>query len=321
MSATTPESSTPQQQGEDQEAAHTFDYQQMRDDPGKYVGYRGYGYFVSSTDDFGQYRSFDALNATVMLRQQAEIAKIEQDLETRERQLRSPDRAVHNGTFLKNPDEERMRLLDEAQAKLEQYYRYTHSYVQFKQGTSTTERERDNLKRWHGCNKNAIDQDEKKYIHKEDLHRILPKAIDPVRDILLGWKYFRKLPFWKSPAKEELPYFADPDNETVASTEDELPIENQLPYYISPGRVTVAPTEKVDRMAKLVTATMGMVLILGPIWTLAYITELHFRLLVVSIAISAFAYFLAHLHPEPSYDVFPPTGGYAAVLMVYLSAT
>ncbi|KAL4909547.1 hypothetical protein BDW74DRAFT_174749 [Aspergillus multicolor] len=312
MSATVAESSGAQQSrpGGQHRRKFNFSRPQMRNDRKKFVGMLArYARFKGSNSDLSHYRSFDTLNATVMLYQEADLTDVERRVGNRQMKLCEPDGSEHNEIFIERPkkegdenpppkpDPQLAALLEEARVKLDRYYRYTRNYVKFKKSTSTTKRERSNLRTWHKRNPGAIDKEERVYIDKDDLPRILPKAADPVRDSLFGFDFFWDLPIWKKPAKrakQELPLQETADSDEELSTEEEeeeqSPTERELHYYSG------------ERSA-------------------LFITEIHYRLLVVPASILAFGYFLALIRPDPSQDAIAPMAGYAAVVMVYMAAT
>ena len=88
----------------------------------KYAGYRSFCQFVSSDEDFFVLRRFGTLSARVLLNLQDQLARLEEELEAIEQQLRqrdSPD--VHNGSFRGDPQEERKKKITEAQHVLREY--------------------------------------------------------------------------------------------------------------------------------------------------------------------------------------------------------
>ena len=91
-----------------------------RRQPWKYIGYKVFSHWIASSDEFFHIRRFDALNARVVLFLQDEISQLEEELEN----LDDPSKQqnlVNNGSFRKDPLEDRKILIGDILKKLEQY--------------------------------------------------------------------------------------------------------------------------------------------------------------------------------------------------------
>ena len=91
----------------------------------KYTGYRSFCKFVSSDEDFFILRRFGALSARVLLDLQDQLTCLEADLEALEQHHRQKDVPdIHNGSFRRETQPERKRLVSEAQRLLREYSKY-----------------------------------------------------------------------------------------------------------------------------------------------------------------------------------------------------
>ncbi|RDW92781.1 uncharacterized protein DSM5745_00103 [Aspergillus mulundensis] len=268
----------------------------------KLVGYRGYSELVSSDGDFSHYRRFDRLNAHVTLMLQDEIVELEAQLEERELEARKPPRqnASHNGAFRSKAYKDRKAILHKAKAKLERYYAYITTYIRLRNCAETTDRERESLKQWQMNNDQTIHENERGYLEKEDLIRTVPKDPNPMRDLLVNSSLFRSLPFWR-PRHHE----------------------GQLPYYVGEDSVIYAEDWIIDLCAKLLIVALGLILLLAPIWLLAYLDELLSKLALVSVFIFSFSALLTALTRDSlkTIEFFSAIAGYSAILMVYMGST
>ena len=90
--------------------------------PWKYAGYRSFCEFVSSDEDFFVLRRFGSLTARVLLDLQDQLARLEENLEDIEQQVRQRDAPdVHNGSFRQDPQAQRKEIIQEAQRVLREY--------------------------------------------------------------------------------------------------------------------------------------------------------------------------------------------------------
>lgn len=88
----------------------------------KYAGYRSFCEFISSDEDFFVLRRFGSLTARVLLNLQDQLARLEEELEAIEQQLRQRDVPdVHNGSFRHDTQEQRKKKTTEAQHVLREY--------------------------------------------------------------------------------------------------------------------------------------------------------------------------------------------------------
>ena len=90
--------------------------------PWKYAGYRSFCEFISSDEDFFVLRRFGILSARVLLDSQDQLARLEEQLEATEQQLRQRDAPdVHNGSFRQDTQAQRKEIISEARHLLREY--------------------------------------------------------------------------------------------------------------------------------------------------------------------------------------------------------
>lgn len=95
--------------------------QDVKDYPWKFLGYRAFSKWSSSSDDALLLRRFNDLNARVLLFMQDEISRIESDLEECDKaNMRRPE-LVDNGTFRDDHEPIRNELLGLLITKLKTY--------------------------------------------------------------------------------------------------------------------------------------------------------------------------------------------------------
>src|SRR5690349_5296972 len=104
--------------------------------PWKYIGYKGYAKFVSSTNDFFIFRQFSALNARVALLLQDQISVLEGTLDELDRKYSAKDfKDLHNGRF-RNDEDDRAKVLETLTEKLKQYSKSDQTGSQYLYGHS-----------------------------------------------------------------------------------------------------------------------------------------------------------------------------------------
>lgn len=90
--------------------------------PWKYLGYQAFSKFVASDNDFFILRRFGALTARVLLGLQDQLSQVEENLDALENQLRRRDVPdTHNGSFRQEGQQERKKLVSDAQGLLMKY--------------------------------------------------------------------------------------------------------------------------------------------------------------------------------------------------------
>jgi hypothetical protein len=89
----------------------------------KYVGYKDFSRFLGYSRSFFFLRKFHAVNARVLLAMQDSILLLEEDLNKIDNNLsyKSQDNKNHNGTFRREKNEERIRIIWKLQHRLKEY--------------------------------------------------------------------------------------------------------------------------------------------------------------------------------------------------------
>ncbi|KAL4808222.1 hypothetical protein BDV18DRAFT_97266 [Aspergillus unguis] len=287
----------------------------MKREPFRYVGYRGYSKFKASAANFAHFRRFDHLNMHVILRIQDRIVQVEEEIENVEFRARQPEAInKNNGTFRdrasrtreelpvdvgKDTGAAREDLLDKAEGLLEKYNGYLRRHAHVQGLPTSTERERQSLHYWHGYHRRkAIAEKERKYIEKKDLCRIMPLDANPLRDLLVKLKVFRWLPFWRPASEGDI-----------------------LPYYVGELDVELADNVPLEGSARILNIGAGVALLVAPIWILANVESVVHRLAVSTIFIVIFPAVLASTTPAKPLQVLGLTAAYCTILMVFYQAT
>lgn len=88
----------------------------------KYIGYKGFTEVAASSNDYLAVRRFDELHVRTILRLQAHLSKLEEELREKDDELSSREADdIHNGVFYGDPSNERVEILIKTQHTLEQY--------------------------------------------------------------------------------------------------------------------------------------------------------------------------------------------------------
>lgn len=119
------------------------------------------------------------------------------------------------------------------------------------------------LENWFHNNGNAILEAETEYIKRSsDLFSIVPKFKSPLRVLLEHSRHFRLLKLWQE------------------KNVDSMTRDDKHVHYIS--------DEKIDRFIAIFIMTLGLIMLIAPLWILAFLGGLVQRLGVISTFIGLF---------------------------------
>ena len=120
-----------------------------------------------------------------------------------------------------------------------------------------------NLEHWFHNHPNAIFAGETEYIkHSKDLFALVPAIKSPLRVLLERSRHFRLLKVWQQ----------KPSDSTLA--------KNENVHYISDA--------KIDRFVTIFIMSLGLTMLIAPLWILAYLGGLAQRLGVISAFVALF---------------------------------
>ncbi|KAL4788757.1 hypothetical protein BDV19DRAFT_383649 [Aspergillus venezuelensis] len=261
-------------------SARPLTQKELDEKPWKYIGYRGYSIFLASDSDFCNFRRFERLNTRVILALQDEISQIEESLDEIDRCHSSPDAPdVNNGSFRQDT---------------QQAHRYVSHYIQLKTRASAAEKDIQSLKNWFYNHDGAIIPEERKYIEKDDLFALVPKDRSPLRRLFEQSSRFRLSRLWK---RKEL--------------------KSELPLHVQQN-INYSSDKRIDQFVTATTVVTGLVMLIMPIWVLAYTDPVALKLAVITIFIFLFlALVLLGTHAK-TYKLLAATAAYSAILMVFL---
>ncbi|KAJ5545255.1 hypothetical protein N7535_006361 [Penicillium sp. DV-2018c] len=262
--------------------------------PWKYIGYHGFSNFLSSDDDFCNFRRFERLNIRVILALQDQLTEIEDTLDEIDQtcsRRETPD--TNNGSFRQDTQQARTKLIWEAYRKLERYNRYIYQYVQIKSRASPAKRDIDSLRNWFYNHDGAIMPEERKYIDKNDLFTLVPKDRSPLRRLFERSSRFRLFQLWQR-----------------------KPPTPDLPLYLQ--NVHYSSDKRIDRFIMLTIMMTGLVMLLTPIWVLAYTDPLAVKLAIITAFILFFLALVSLGTNAKPYESLAATAAYTTILMVFL---
>jgi hypothetical protein len=139
--------------------------------------------------------------------------------------------------------------------------------------------------------------------HDDDLVSIHPKARSPGRKFLenvaFGGKWNRRgIPWLRNWLSREAP-------------QDIVSLRNEA---------TVWPNDqRMEKVSSVTISVAGLAMLIGPIWILAYLRPIPYRLAVISCFIVVFFVVLAVTRSR-LYESLAATAAYSAVLVVFLQA-
>ncbi|KAL3479502.1 hypothetical protein BJX99DRAFT_222235 [Aspergillus californicus] len=172
--------------------------------------------------------------------------------------------------------------------------RYIYHYIQLKTRASAPKKDIKSLKNWFYNHDGAITPEERRYIEKDDLFALVPKDRSPLRRLLERSSSFRFSRLWKR---------NKPDSE--------------LPFHIQ-QHVHYSSDKRMDRFVTLTTIATGLIMIIAPIWILAYTDPAAFKLAVITIFNFLFLTLVSLGTNAKPYESLTVTAAYSAILMVFL---
>ena len=149
------------------------------------------------------------------------------------------------------------------------------------------------LENWFYNNGNAILAEEMDYIkHHSDLFSLVPTPKSPLRSLLERSSHFRLLRLWQ---QNEVDHSARQDENV---------------HYIS--------DRKIDSFIATFIISLGLIMLIAPLWILAFLGGLVQRLGVISAFIVLFVALVSITTVAKPFESLAAAAAYSAVLMVFL---
>jgi len=261
--------------------------------PWKFEGYPGFSKWMASSEDFLIFRRFNDLNVRAMLLMQDRIARKEEELEKIDEDARmGPDDLGDSSSLRNEPQKDREKILDGLIPMLQKYNEYMLSFSQIRTRRSAQEYQIGNVEAWFWNHPAAIVKEEQGYVRKAgDVVALVARVKSPLR--LLLEKFSSVLTCSLFRAKKRKDQIQSPTTSYYSNT-------------------------KFDAFVTTVLIFSGILLLLGPMWTLQYMTNNTKRLGVITAFILLFTSLLASATVAKPFEVLAATAAYSAVLMVFL---
>ncbi|KAF2500480.1 hypothetical protein BU16DRAFT_451984 [Lophium mytilinum] len=285
------------------------EYALKQQNPARYLGYRVFSRWVASDQTYFIVRKFPTLNVRVALvlqdrivQLEDELNKLDQDWSNEYFQYEDPKRPdadpnlIHNGTFREDESTHRVELIDKIADALERYNRFVNSYAQLARQPPARKDDIDNVAAWFENHIGAIAIPERDYItHLEELIAVQPKDRSWFRGILEMTR-FLKMPWMRH-------FFT------------RIPLDNKIIYD---GRGYWQNDRNVEKFSSWVIAVVGLGMLVGPIWILAFVADSAKRLGVITGFIALFFILVAVATTAKVSEALASAAAYSAVLMVFM---
>ncbi|KAF9699563.1 hypothetical protein EKO04_002654 [Ascochyta lentis] len=268
----------------------------------KYEGYKALSQWMASDDDFFIVRRFGAVNAHVILWMQHQISQKENALAELHEQMETSDKA--NGVEGRNDSfewdkvnlTERHNLMRDLAALLLHYNKYVNAYSKIRARPAAEKRQVRNLQSWfldaHEKDREVIDEKECEFVtHTHDLISINSRERPPLGEWLESCQKLQKFKPFR--AKHQ-------DGKHVPSAATQ--------YYSN---------AKFERLTKSAIIGGGLVMLLAPVWWLAFVSDINVRLGIITGFLCLFISVMATATNKP-FETVAATAAYAAVLMVFM---
>jgi hypothetical protein len=290
--------------------------------PWKFKGYRVFSKWMASDQAFFVVRRFGALNCRVILSMQDELVQLEEELETQDQlSMRKPAPNIHNGSFrLDNSNERRKLITETIPQKLKEYSKCLAKLL---------------MATWHKRLMNTIDSFINEYSGLVNREPINPGNVGLVSQ-------------WFTDVADKAVY--KPEQAFIDCHDDLIPVQpktrsqmrkalektlllDQLPllpmrrwfqrepreYEVIRDDQTVWPNDKrVENLCSTVLATIGLAMLVGPLWILEYVNKTPVRLGIITGFVALFFALVAVGTTARAFESLAAAAAYSAVLVVFL---
>lgn len=233
--------------------------------PWKYLGYPEYSGYIASDDNYLILRRFGALSIRVLLMLQDELVELEDQLVTVDASLAAKDHDdVHNGSFREETSQTRLDLVHQIDRKLRNYNELFLQHTKLRNKPVVHPRHIKSVLNWHHNHGNAIKAEEIEYLdHSKDLVSMVNKTKSPLRQLLEKSSHFRLLGIFREASEWRDQY--------VINTSD----------------------KRIDMFIALVTTIIGLGMLVAPLWILAFVSGIVYRLAIITIFLVVFLCFVS----------------------------
>jgi hypothetical protein len=230
----------------------------------KFIGYRAFCKLVASDDDFFVLRKFSVLTSRVLLCLQDELSELEGELEAIEEDLMAKSaQDRHNGRF-RGDLEERRDIVDKIDKRLRAYNELVIQHSELRKRPPVASKDRNNLANWFWNHENVIATEETEYIqHSDDLFAISPRSKTSLRRFMEKSRHFRLFRLWMKAS----------------------PTEDKNVHYTS--------DQRIDLFVNMIVAFIGLVMLIVPLWWLAFVTWVVHRLAIITSFVVVFLCFVS----------------------------
>lgn len=248
---------------------------------------------MASSNDYCVIRRFNTLNGRVVLSLQDDIVQLEDELNELDSFCATgPEETERSSSLRHDRTPRRKEIVKALRLMLKEYNEYVASYSEIRKLPTAQDYQVDNVKTWFQDHPHAIDEDERKFVKQgNDLIAIVAQKKSWMR---LGVERIhpRVLHFF-FPAKSR------PGR-----------VETKETIYIS--------NKKLNATITFLIVGMGLLLLLGPMWWLSFVSDTTEQLAIITGFVFLFTSILSCATVERPFEVLIGTAGYAAVLMVFV---
>lgn len=238
-------------------------------------------------------RKFGVANTRVILSLQDQVADLEEQLaEIDDYCARRGTGEIDNGTFRNDPRDDRRKVIEKLQNKLNEYNTFVSSYSGILGRPPVRPLDIQSVRNWLFMNHpSAISTAESSFInHTDDLIAVQSKQKSPVRLFLERSSYFR-INYFKSVPSD--PLIVEPEN-----------------YWTN--------DQHMERFAGMLIGSVGVLMLIAPLWVLNFVSGPVTKLGVITAFIITFFVTAALATTANVSETLAATAAYSAVLVVFL---
>ncbi|CAE7202766.1 hypothetical protein CFE70_008503 [Pyrenophora teres f. teres 0-1] len=258
----------------------------------KYEGYKEFGRWMASDDDFFVFRRFESLNATTIAYLQYRISQLESKLEgIHHANEQEKDRKNSSFKWDEQYQQDRFHIMGELSRLLLHYNQYIDAFSKIRKRPRAEPRQIKSMENW--LERGAITASEKDFVkHKSDLISINERVRPPLGRWLEACRILHTWRIFKAKFREDL--------------------------HVRSDATSYSSDETFESFTSLGIIILGLAMLLAPLWWLERVKDSQDRLKIITGFVTLFISLMTGATINRPFEVVASTAAYAAVLMVFM---
>jgi len=258
----------------------------------KYEGYKEFGKWMASDDDFFVFRRFESLNATTIAYLQYRISELERTLEEIH-EANEQDEKGKNSSFKwdEKYQQDRFQIMNELSCLLLHYNQFIDAFSKIRKRPRAESRQVDYAENW--LKRGAITASETRFVkHKSDLISINERVRPPLGRWLEACRSLHTWRIFKAKFVEDL--------------------------HVQSDATSYSSDHAFESFTTLSIIALGLSMLLAPLWWMQNVPNNNDRLGIITGFVILFTLLGTGATINRPFEVVAATAAYAAVLMVFM---